>query len=172
MVHDKTARDVGMSGDFYPSIIEMVESWFWAKVDKPDGPDDCWLWTGGKDSRGYGHLKMCGRTVQAHRLAWELIYGSRIPLDMSVLHDCPSGDNPACVRHLWLGTQEQNVKDRDLKSRQASGEKNGRAKLTAAQAAEIRRLHDEDGLGSHRLASRYGLARTTIRSIIARKTWR
>ena len=155
----------------YPSVTEMVAAWFWIKVDKPDGSDDCWLWTGSKDSRGYGHLKICGRMVLAHRLAWELTHGP-IPLGVSVLHDCPSGDNPLCVRHLWLGTQKQNVEDRDLKGRQAIGENNGRAKLTAAQAAEIRRLQAEDGLGSRRLAIHFGLARSTIRSVIARKTWR
>lgn len=86
----------------------------WAKVVKTDC---CWLWFGqaiGRD--GYGKLKLDahwrghhGRTVAAHRLSYELAYGS-IPEGMIVRHTC---DVKKCVRpdHLLLGSNLDNVND-------------------------------------------------------------
>ncbi len=53
--------------------------------------------------------------MYAHRMAYELYVGP-IPDGMCVLHRC---DNPGCVNpeHLWLGTQLENVIDRDKKNR-------------------------------------------------------
>lgn len=53
------------------------------------------LWTGAVNpSRGTGRLKVNGRQVTAHRLAWELARGA-LPPSAKVLA-CP--DEPACVR--------------------------------------------------------------------------
>lgn len=76
---------------------------------------ECWEWTGGRYWDGYGHLRHMGRSLKAHRVAWELFCGP-IPAGLSVLHRC---DNPPCVRpdHLWLGTQSDNIKDMVNKGR-------------------------------------------------------
>ena len=84
----------------------------------------CWLWQGGKDRQGYGlyhpktNRQYKNRHSGAHRQSWELTFGP-IPLGLFVLHDCPSGDNPACVNHLHLfvGTQQDNMKDAMRKGR-------------------------------------------------------
>lgn len=96
----------------------------------------CWEWNGpGGFVRGYGR---CGHATRAHRLAYTLLVGP-IPPGTCVLHRC---DNPSCVRpsHLFLGTQTDNVRDMDAKGRRrpASGELNGRAKLTWGQVRTIR----------------------------------
>ena len=44
---------------------------FWSKVKK--GPD-CWQWVGAT-ADGYGKLRVEGKNVSAHRLAWEWGYG-------------------------------------------------------------------------------------------------
>lgn len=96
------------------NLAKLVEvpARFWPKVDKAR---DCWLWLGGKDSWGYGALKIRGKQESAHRISWVLAFGP-IPSDLWVLHHC---DTPACVRpdHLWLGTAAQNAADRDAKGR-------------------------------------------------------
>jgi hypothetical protein len=88
---------------------------FWAKVDK-DGPvhsvlgTPCWLWTGARDSAGYGNLKLRSFvTDKAHRVSWALNFGP-IPDDAFVLHRC---DNPPCVNpgHLYLGGHLENMAD-------------------------------------------------------------
>ncbi len=59
------------------------------------------LWTGAIDAvRGTGRLKVDGKNVTAHRVAWELAHG--VPAAGSRVLTCP--DEPACVRpeHLRL----------------------------------------------------------------------
>lgn len=46
-----------------------VEERFWEKVERR-GPDECWLWLGGKTGGGYGYFWLDGRMVRAHRFAY------------------------------------------------------------------------------------------------------
>ena len=89
---------------------------FLLKVDKTD---TCWLWSAAVNPKGYGCLGLGTRgmgVVLAHRASW-MLYKGAIPEGLSVLHSC---DNPRCVNpdHLFLGTQQDNMKDRDAKGRQ------------------------------------------------------
>ena len=89
---------------------------FWTKVDVVDG--DCWLWTASVDNRGYGKIGAGGdrgRTLCAHRVAWELTRGT-IPDGMEIDHRCHIR---RCVRpdHLRLVTRKQNNENLNLKVR-------------------------------------------------------
>lgn len=77
---------------------------------------DCIEWTGTRNAKGYGRRRFRGRTWMAHRVTWLQAHGE-IPDGMYVLHHC---DNPGCVNidHLFLGTNLDNVHDRDGKGRQ------------------------------------------------------
>ena len=102
---------------------------FWSKVDKR-GADECWPWLGTRDKDGYGNTYVRGRTTRSHRIAWEFANGP-IPKDAHILHRC---DNPPCCNaaHLFDGTAVANVEDMVAKRRQARGERQHLARLTAA----------------------------------------
>lgn len=143
---------------------------FWSKVDRR-GPDECWEWKASRNSTGYGKFYINSSHCSAHRSSWIINVGP-IPDGMCVCHAC---DNPGCVNpaHLWLGTDADNIADRDAKGRQADrrGEKNGQAKLDEFSVRLIRRLYRR-GL-SHRLLGRvFGVCRRQIGRICAGQRWR
>lgn len=80
---------------------------FWGKVT-PEPNTGCWLWTASHDRDGYGRIKISGRPVSAHRVAWELAHGE-IPRDLETDHLCR---NRACVNvaHLELVSHRTNVR--------------------------------------------------------------
>lgn len=89
-----------------------IQEYFWSRVDRSG---DCWLWTASKTARGYGKLRVDGKQAYAHRVAYELTNGA-IPDGLVICHHC---DNPPCCNpaHLFMGTQGDNMRDRDAKGR-------------------------------------------------------
>lgn len=150
--------------------MRTPEERFRAKV-KQGAADECWTWTGAMASRGYGVLSVNGRMVYAHRLAWEMEHG-KAP-KMFVCHRC---DNPPCVNpsHLFLGTPADNMRDMTAKGRyrpyDRRGGRNPRAKLTSDQVLEIRARHGA-GEPPRKLAPAYGVSRSHVSNIIARRCW-
>lgn len=71
--------------------MTTLEERFEAKVDRTGVHH---VWTGSKKADGTGKLKVDGRIVTAHRVAWELVNGP-LPIGARV-GSCP--DEKACVR--------------------------------------------------------------------------
>jgi hypothetical protein len=142
---------------------------FWSKVDKR-GPDDCWNWKGGPKLR-YGLFWNQGRNVGAHRFIWEHENES-IPLGINVCHKC---DNPRCCnpRHLFLGTTQDNVKDRHSKGRTATRltGKNCASILTSTQVRDIRILKTL-GVGGSVIVKRYNITKQTLCDISKGRSWK
>ena len=149
---------------------------FWKYVDKKSD-DECWEWVGANGKKGYGTISIKGKTHKAHRIVW-VIHNGEIPEHESwhglcVCHKC---DNRTCVNpaHLFLGTCKENMQDREEKCRGADhrGEKQGQHKLTEKQVIEIREKYIPFVCSQAMLAKEYGVARTTIQSIIEYKSWK
>lgn len=81
-----------------------TEDRFWAKVRKTP---TCWMWTGRPTSAGYGALRVDGRMVPAHRVAYELLVAP-IPDGLHIDHLCRVR---TCVNpeHLEPVTNQENV---------------------------------------------------------------
>lgn len=144
-----------------------LEQRFWFYVDKKQ-KNDCWHWTGSCNNKGYGRIQINKKNIAAHRLSWKIHFGM-IPKDLCVLHTC---DNPKCVNpnHLFLGTSEDNIKDKVDKNRQAKGENIGISKLTMNQVKEIRILKGK--FSQRKIAKMFSVAYSTIAYIHKNKTWR
>lgn len=110
---------------------------------------------------GYGRFSERG----AHRVAYELTYGL-IPAGLHVCHRC---DNRRCVNpgHLWLGTNADNMADRNTKGRQSRqgaprGAANGRATVSDEVVLEARRLYSLGGTSQRELARLFGVSQMTV----------
>jgi len=67
--------------------------------------NDCWQWTGAVDTHGYGQVKVAGRNILVHRLAYELWVGL---IQNEIHHTC---ENPLCFnpKHLRDQTKREHV---------------------------------------------------------------
>lgn len=141
---------------------------FWSKVDRSGGFDSCWVWRGRK-LRGYGKFDYDSKTVFAHRFSYEQNFG-KAPIGKCVCHSC---DNPSCVnpRHLWIGTNQDNVNDKVKKGRSHGahkGEKHHKAVLTEAQVLEIINSTKSQSV----LAAQFGVHQVNISLIKRGVIWK
>lgn len=126
----------------------------------------CHEWTGRLQPNGYGQIHSGGKTVYAHRAAWELANGS-LPDGAFILHSC---DNRRCVNpeHLRLGTFQENMDDMTARKRQAHGERNAHAKLSAESVKAIRAE-----TGTHaEIAARHGVSQPLVSMIRSGRIWK
>lgn len=152
---------------------ETLPSRFWSKV-KRAGPDECWEWQAYRDPNGYGRIGFAGRSnTTASRVSWALQVGP-IPEGLFVLHHC---DNPPCVnvRHLYVGTPKQNMRDfmergqGDYGDRR--GSKNANARLSERDVIEMRRERSERGTSYSNIGAQFGITTQYAWLIVNGKRW-
>lgn len=121
----------------------------------------CWEWVGSKRPDGYGVAWLNGQKERAHRAFYALLVAP-VPAQAVVCHSC---DNRICVnpQHLFVGDRNINNQDCVAKQRHAFGEKNGRAKISAAQASEIKYSTESQAF----VAKKFGVNQSTVSRIRA-----
>jgi hypothetical protein len=155
---------------------------FLKKVDKSG---ECWNWTAGTNTYGYGQININKVPVKAHRLSYVLHHPLTIDLleghrEIFVCHRC---DNPLCVNpaHLFLGSYLDNIKDMVQKKRHYTGqpeyegrkgETNVSSKLTDDIVREIRTRYANGDISQTQLSVEYNVTNANICSIVNRKTWK
>lgn len=155
----------------------------WSKIQKTD---TSWLWTGAKNSMGYGQFMLTKNPpvykLAAHYMWWEKTGHWPVRGEV-ILHTCDTTcGTPLCVRnddegtyeirgrtiprhgHLALDTHQGNMDDMVAKGRKAT-------KIDSAQATEIRRLHDA-GASLTDLAKANGMTVQNVSHIIHRRSWK
>jgi hypothetical protein len=148
---------------------------FWSKL-KSERRGGCCLYTGPGSGDGYGSVCYRGKQDYAHRFSWILRRGP-IPDGLFVLHKC---DVRRCVnlKHLFLGTQKDNIADAMAKKRTKSYFSGGWCKGTLASScklneANIKEIRRRAGTQSSRsLGREFKVDKTTIAAIVDRKTWK
>jgi hypothetical protein len=150
----------------------MLADRFWAKVYFDTTESGCWLWTASTDSGGYGHIAVGGKIEKAHRVAWSLMVGE-IPSGLCILHTC---DVRLCVnpRHLFLGTQADNIQDMTQKGRARGavrfGEENPMSRITNATVKLIRERR-RCGEGNNAIARSLGVSQMQVSRICRGIAW-
>lgn len=88
-----------------------------------------------KNPWGYVYISDNGRTKMLHRFIYEQLIGP-IPEGLVIRHTC---DNPGCINieHLLMGTQLENIQDRQDRNRQARGSRMNTSKLSDSEVLEI-----------------------------------
>ena len=144
----------------------------------------CWIWSASRDKSGYGDFYIRSKRFSAHRASYALYVGD-IPHGMCVCHRC---DVRECVNpsHLFLGTNIDNIADRDRKGRQARGlrsgkhthpesiargERHGMVRLTADDVVSMRKDR-VDGMKMAELAAKYGVSDSQAQRIVSRLNWK
>ena len=146
-------------------MARPISDRFWERVSIGK-ENECWEWTGAKNTAGYGQIKHNRYQIGAHRIAWLLENGS-LPKGKLVCHHC---DNPSCVnqRHLFLGTHKDNMLDKTRKGRNGipKGEDSVHCRLTDKQINRIRILYSLPKVSQLMLAETFGVVQQHISRII------
>lgn len=136
-----------------------------------DPGSGCWLWQKSLNTDGYGRMVIEGKEYKVHRLSAWVFLGMQDD-DLQALHEC---DNPACanLQHLFLGTHQDNMRDRDAKGRtgERMGESNPRAIVTEAIVKEMRKRRKQGETGKA-LALDYGISSSHVYEICTYRKWK
>lgn len=144
---------------------------------------ECWRWSGTFDRNGYGTFSVGGRTVRAHRFAYQAHTGR--PPSQHVLHKC---GNRWCVNpsHLQDGSRVENVRDMRRHGTLATGNRNGTrvhpeavargsragaAKLTEAQVRAMRSEYHRGAASVAGLAAKYRVHKSTVSRAVSGAQW-
>ncbi len=182
-----------------PDLTEEQIRRFWSKVDK-NSDNECWLWLGTRNRRGYGIFAVRHWPYIAHRLSFLMNGGVFTAEQPCGLHSC---HNPPCVNpaHIRAGTNAENSADAVAAGRQAHGDwfsairratacrgdnhpsrlrperrprgsKSKSSKLTESQVAEMREAYALGNCTQRELANRYGVSQGCIGFILRGEFWR
>lgn len=114
---------------------------------------------------GYMKFSYRGARTYVHRIAYMICKGEVLGHQV-VRHTC---DNMVCCNpdHLLLGTQADNILDRDLRGRTAIGLQNGKSKLTEDQVRYIRSCV----ISQRKMMEKFNVSRSTIQNVQNNRTY-
>lgn len=151
-----------------PELTRYDKLRFFSHVDT-SGP--CWLWTGPRNSHGYGILRIESRQCRVHRIAYTIYHGA-VPDDLLIMHKC---NIKLCVtkKCLIAGTNAENMQMAydDGLMKNIQGEGHYSAKLNNKLVKYIWLLYD-DGARVVDIAAAIGVSDDAIRDVLNGKRWK
>lgn len=154
------------SNRIIPQLSSQDIARFWSKVDIR-GPDACWNWTASHTRYGYGAFGIRDKWFLSSRISFFYAHPDK-DQSLEVLHTC---DNRACVnpRHLYCGTQQQNIQDAVVRNRIATGVRLPHCVLSDQDIRDIRAAHKKGTSQSH-LSRQFGVTSGHVSQILSGKT--
>jgi len=163
-------RRIKVDGVFLTAIVIAR---IWSRIEIR-GADECWPWIAA-GSPGYGVIRVGNKLLVVSRIMAHAAYGKPSKKKPYACHTC---DNPPCCnpKHLFWGSMKDNLDDASAKGRCAvqrhpeiiRGERNGSAKLTEAQVADIY----TSGESKRQAADRFRVSVSLVKAIRQGKNWR
>lgn len=173
---------------------EKVIYRFLEKIEFPATTDGCWLWTAAKDIHGYGVFRYKAKIHRAHRISWMIFRDEPLVKELQLDHLCHCRQcvNPAHLRQVTPAENTANIseagkeaqRERGRKAgreygrengrrsgRKNRGENNGKAKLTAANVAEIKKYLRQGKHSQREIAELFTISKTQVSLIKTGKRW-
>lgn len=118
-----------------------------------------------------GRFPTRARALHASRAVWMIANGD--PGEAHVLHRCHRGEEGCInIRHLYLGDNDQNIRDMVGAGRQSRGTGRHSAKLSDAVVQEMRQTYAAGGVSYAALGARYGVSETQAHRVVTGTNWR
>jgi hypothetical protein len=131
----------------------------------------CWNYTRYCDPEGRAKTQIGYKSIATARLSY-IVFKQEPIGDKFVCHSC---DNPSCINpeHLWLGTHQDNMIDRDAKGRcqRPIGTKNNKCKLTEADVAQIK-ADLAQGISGSEISRKFNVTPSAVSYIKLGKSWK
>lgn len=140
----------------------------WLERNSDHTGDDCLEWPFAQYPNGYGHINFEGLETTAHRAMCRIAHGEPDKPELDAAHSC---HNRSCCnpQHLRWATRVENMADKLESGTDPVGERNGAAKISAADVRQIRAL-----CGTMRMrdiGALFGITISNVSAIHLRKSW-
>lgn len=129
----------------------------------------CLEWPFARRNGGYGHMRVNGEYIGAHRVMCRMVNGDPAGDVDHAAHSC---GNSGCVNphHLRWSTRSDNEADKIIHGTSNAGQNHGLSKLTGDDVIKIRLLNGK--LKQKEIAKMFGVKPPTVSAILSGKTWK
>lgn len=151
----------------FPKIKANVFGQIWSFKTEPTGRK----LKQRKDKDGYFIVTLNNIPRRVNRLVCMAYHGPPPTLTCHARHLNGDHQDNRPLNLMW-GTAKDNYADKKIYGREATGERNSRAKLTEVEVIALRSLHNKFQFNITAVEKAFGLGRCTLNHAITGRTWK